>query len=169
MKIGFIGAGEMGRPMVDQLRDAGHDVTVLVRRPEAKAAVEASGLDAADTVDATVREADVVFVVVLNDDQVRSVCLGSEGALRAMKPGARLVQHTTCDPMTVELIAAEGEAKAIEVLDAAARRAALLASWPASSPCGWEATKPCSSRCVHCWRPTRPRSCSSGRWETVSG
>src|ERR1700722_13820852 len=107
MKIGFIGAGRMGRPMVDRLLRAGHEMAVLVRRPEARAAPEADGLAWTDTVAATVRDADVVFVVVLNDDQVRGVCLGSDGAVAIMKPGATLIQHTTCDPATVELIAAE--------------------------------------------------------------
>jgi 3-hydroxyisobutyrate dehydrogenase-like beta-hydroxyacid dehydrogenase len=119
VKVGFIGAGRMGRPMVDRLVSAGHEVAVLVRRPEARAAAEADGLTGAATVAATVDDADVVFVVVLNDDQVRSVCLGSDGALAAMKPGATLVQHTTCDPATVQLIAAAGSEKGIRVLDAA--------------------------------------------------
>jgi 3-hydroxyisobutyrate dehydrogenase-like beta-hydroxyacid dehydrogenase len=119
MKVGFIGAGHMGRPMVDRLIRAGHEVVVLVRRPEARAAAEADGWAGADTVAATVRDAGVVVVVVLNDDQVRSVCLGPDGALAAMKPGATLVQHTTCDPATVQLIADQGSEKGIKVLDAA--------------------------------------------------
>jgi len=119
MKIGFIGAGRMGRPMVERLIGAGHEVVVLVRRPGARAAAEADGLTCADTIAATVGHAEVVFSVVLNDDQVRSVLLGPTGALSVMKPGARVVQHTTCDPTTVEAIADEGSAKGIKVLDAA--------------------------------------------------
>ena len=56
MKIGFIGAGRMGRPMLDRLAAAGHDVTVLVRRPEARAAAEADGLTCADHVRRAARE-----------------------------------------------------------------------------------------------------------------
>ena len=119
MKIGFIGAGRMGRPMVDRLTAAGHEVTVLVRRPEARASAEADGLPSAATVAATVRSADVVIVVVLSDDQVRSVCLDPDGAVAAMKPGATLIQHTTSDPETVQLIASQGAHKDIRVLDAA--------------------------------------------------
>jgi 3-hydroxyisobutyrate dehydrogenase len=130
MKIGFIGAGRMGRPMVDRLLGAGHEVAVLVRGPQGRAAAEADGLTAQDTVAETVRHADVVFVVVLKDDQVRSVCLGSEGALAMMKPGATLVQHTTCDPATVQLIAATGSDHGIQVLDAA------LSGGPASVVAG---------------------------------
>jgi 3-hydroxyisobutyrate dehydrogenase len=119
LKIGFIGPGRMGRPMLERLVAAGHDVTVLVRRPQARAAAEADGLTWAGTVTATVRDADAVFVVVLTDEQVRSVCLGPDGAIAAMKPGAALVQHTTCDPATAQLLAGAGAGRGIRVLDAA--------------------------------------------------
>lgn len=119
MKIGFIGPGHMGRPMVDRLAAAGHDVTVLVRRPHARAAAEAAGLTWASTVTATVRDADAAFVVVLTDEQVRSVCLGPDGAIAAAKPGATLVQHTTSDPATAQLLASAGSDRGIRVLDAA--------------------------------------------------
>jgi 3-hydroxyisobutyrate dehydrogenase-like beta-hydroxyacid dehydrogenase len=119
LKIGFIGAGRMGRPMVDRLRAAGHDVTVLVRRPQTRAAAEADGLTWADSIAATVLDADAVIVVVLTDDQVRSVCLGPDGAIAAMKPGATLVQHTTSDPATAQLLVEAGTARGVGVLDAA--------------------------------------------------
>ncbi len=119
MKIGFIGPGRMGRPMVGRLMAAGHDVTVLVRRPQARAAAEADGLTWAGTVAATVHDADAVFVVVLTDEQVRSVCLGPDGAIAAMKPGATLIQHTTSDPATAELLTGAGAERGIRVLDAA--------------------------------------------------
>ena len=119
MKIGFVGPGRMGRPMLDRLVAAGHDVTVLVRRPEARAAAEADGLRSAGTVAATVRDADTVFVVVLTDEQVRSLCLGPDGAIAAMKAGATLVQHTTSDPATAQLLAEAGAGRGIRVLDAA--------------------------------------------------
>ncbi|MBK6009652.1 NAD(P)-dependent oxidoreductase [Streptomyces sp. MBT53] len=119
MRIGFIGWGRMGRPIVDRLTVAGHDVTVLVRRPEARAAAQESGLASADTVRATVRDADAVLVTVLKDEQVRAVCLGADGALSAMKPGSTLVQHTTSDPATAQLLAEAGAERGVGVLDAA--------------------------------------------------
>lgn len=119
MKIGFIGPGRMGRPILDRLVAAGHDATVLVRRPDARTAAESEGLACAETVAATVRDADVVFVVVLKDEQVRSVCLGPDGAIAAMKPGATLVQHTTSDPATAQLLVEAGADRRIKVLDAA--------------------------------------------------
>jgi 3-hydroxyisobutyrate dehydrogenase-like beta-hydroxyacid dehydrogenase len=109
----------MGRPILGRLVAAGHDVTVLVRRPQARAAAAADGLSWAGTVAATVRDADAVFVVVLTDEQVRSVCLGPDGAIAAMKRGATLIQHTTSDPATAELLAAAGAERGVRVLDAA--------------------------------------------------
>jgi 3-hydroxyisobutyrate dehydrogenase len=119
VKIGFIGPGRMGQPMLGRLLASGHDVSVLVRRPQARAAAEAAGLPWADTVAETVRDADAVFVVVLTDEQVRSVCLGPDGAIAAMKPGATLIQHTTSDPATAELLTGVGAERGIRVLDAA--------------------------------------------------
>jgi 3-hydroxyisobutyrate dehydrogenase-like beta-hydroxyacid dehydrogenase len=105
--------------MLDRLVAAGHDVTVHVRRREVRATAEVCGLTWADTVAATVGGADVVFVVVLTDEQVRSVCLGPDGAIAAMKPGATLVQHTTSDPETAQLLVGVGADRGIRVLDAA--------------------------------------------------
>ncbi len=119
MKIGVIGAGRMGRPIVDRLVAAGYAPTVLTRRPQARAAAEASGLSCADTVAETVRDASVVFIVVFDEEQLRAAVLGEDGALAAMPAGAVLVQHTTCDPATITSLAAAGAARGISVLDAA--------------------------------------------------
>ncbi|MEU6198602.1 NAD(P)-dependent oxidoreductase [Streptomyces sp. NPDC047061] len=119
MKIGFIGPGRMGRPMIDRLVEAGHDVTVHARRSRTRSAVQADGLTAADTVPATVEGADAVFVAVLTDQQVRATCLGVDGAIAAMAPGTTLVQHTTCDPGTLAALAEAGATRGVDVLDAA--------------------------------------------------
>ncbi|WP_262062202.1 NAD(P)-dependent oxidoreductase [Streptomyces sp. STR69] len=119
MRIGFIGSGRMGQPIVDRLMAAGHDVTVHVRRPETQAGARAAGASWAETIEATVRDADVVFVVVLTDEQVRSVCLGPGGAISAMRAGSTLVQHTTSDPATARMLAEAGAERGVGVLDAA--------------------------------------------------
>lgn len=116
MKVGLVGWGAMGRPMADRLVAAGHEVTVLVRRPEARSDAEAAGLRWAGTIGDTVADAEVVLCVVLTDDQVRSA--GAD-AVGSMAGGAVLVQHTTCDPATVELLAEAGRSRGVRVLDAA--------------------------------------------------
>jgi 3-hydroxyisobutyrate dehydrogenase-like beta-hydroxyacid dehydrogenase len=119
MKIGFIGAGAMGRPMVERLVATGQEVTVLVRSDEAQQAAEASGVHWARSVRDTVADADLVIDVVLTDAQVREVFLGPDGAIEAMKPGATLIQHTTSDPETARLLGEAGAARGVRVLDAA--------------------------------------------------
>ena len=119
MRIGLIGAGRMGRPIADRLIAAGHEVRVLVRSAEVREAAAAEGLDARATLTDTVQDADAVFCVVLNDAQVREVCLGAAGAIAAMKPGAILIQHTTSDPETARLLGEATAARGVRLLDAA--------------------------------------------------
>ncbi|WP_084611815.1 NAD(P)-dependent oxidoreductase [Tomitella biformata] len=119
LRIGFIGAGRMGAPIIERLVAAGHDVTVLTRRPEARAAAEAKGWHTADTVGQTVRSAELVISIVLDDAQVRAALLGPDGVIAAMPPGAVLVQHTTCDPDTAVAVADAGATRGVRVLDAA--------------------------------------------------
>jgi 3-hydroxyisobutyrate dehydrogenase len=99
-KVAFLGLGVMGYPMAGHLALAGHDVTVYNRSPAKSAAwaAEYAGGDAAHHA-ATPREAatgaDMVFCCVGNDDDLRAVTLGANGALAGMKPGAVMVDHTT--------------------------------------------------------------------------
>ena len=119
VRIGVIGAGRMGRPIVDRLVAAGYEPTVLTRRPTARAAAEADGLRCADTLRETVRDAQVVLTVVFDDEQLRAAALGPAGLIAAMPAGAILVQHTTCDPATMALLAETAARRGISVLDAA--------------------------------------------------
>lgn len=119
MKIGFIGAGRMGEPIVERLITAGNDVVVLTRRPETRSAAMTKGWNTSDTIEQTVQSAELVISIVLNDEQVQTALLGSGGAVEAMAPGAILVQHTTCDPDTAVMVADAGAERGVQVLDAA--------------------------------------------------
>ncbi len=96
--VAFLGLGVMGYPMAGHLVQAGHRVSVYNRSP-AKAQAFVAEFGAAATSAATPREAaasaDIVFCCVGNDNDLRSVVLGANGALAGMKPGAVLVDHTT--------------------------------------------------------------------------
>ncbi len=105
----------MGRPMVDRLVGAGHDVRVLGRSAEKRAAIAESGAAALVDIAEVGAQADVVAICVFTDQQVRAVCLDS-GLLTAMRPGSVLVVHTTGSPGTVESIAAA--AAELDVVDA---------------------------------------------------
>lgn len=98
-RVAFLGLGVMGYPMAAHLAKAGHTVTVYNRTP-AKAAAWVQELGGAPhAAAATPREAaagaEIVFCCVGNDDDLRSVVLGADGALAGMQPGTVFVDHTT--------------------------------------------------------------------------
>lgn len=104
LKVGFVGAGRMGKPMVERLLAAGHSVLVVDRTPESRYAL-------ADF------EPDVVVVCVFTDQQVHDVCLGTD-LLDRMPSGSILVIHTTGSPRTAEAVAARASEFGVKVIDA---------------------------------------------------
>ena len=116
-KVAFLGLGVMGFPMAGHLAAAGHEVTVY-NRSAAKAAdwVARHGGRAV----ATPREAAVgqefVFACVGNDDDLRAVTLGADGAFAGMGSGALFVDHTTASATVARELA--GAAEGFGVLDA---------------------------------------------------
>ena len=96
MKVAFIGLGVMGYPMAGHVLRAGLEICVFNRNAaRAEQWCAEYGGDVAPTPAEAAKNADVVLVCVGNDDDVRAVVLGENGALAAMKPGAILVDHTT--------------------------------------------------------------------------
>jgi len=118
-RVAFIGLGVMGYPMAGHLADAGHDTTVW-NRTETKSRAwktEHGGTVASSSAEAAT-EADFVFVCVGNDDDVREVVLGDNGALGAMKPGTVLVDHTTASAGLAHELAAAGIDVEVGFIDA---------------------------------------------------
>lgn len=95
-KVAFLGLGVMGYPMAGHLHKAGCDVTVYNRNSEkAKRWVQEFGGNWGATPKEAVEGAEIVFTCVGEDNDVRQVCLGENGAFAGMKVGATLVDHTT--------------------------------------------------------------------------
>ena len=117
MRLGFVGAGRMGRPMVDRLVAAGHEVSVLARTRQARDDLETAGAHPVSDIKDVARGAAVVCVCVFSDEQVRQVCL-DDGLLDAMPEGATLVIHTTGSPRTAQAIAEQAAPRGIAVADA---------------------------------------------------
>jgi 3-hydroxyisobutyrate dehydrogenase len=110
-KLAFLGLGVMGAPMAGHLQGAGHDVTVF-NRTEAKAIAWADKYSgsSAPTPREAASGADFVMSCVGNDDDLRSVCLGPDGAFAGMAKGATFVDHTTVSAkVTAELYSAAAE------------------------------------------------------------
>lgn len=119
MKVSFIGLGVMGYPMAGHLVSAGFDVSVFNRtQTKAQAWAAQHGGRAAPTVEACVREADVVLMCVGNDDDVRSMATSEQGALAFMKPGAILVDHTTTSALLAEELGAAAQKVGVRFMDA---------------------------------------------------
>ena len=118
-KVAFAGLGVMGYPMAGHLATAGHRVTVYNRTP-GKAAqwVARHGGEAAATPAAAAASADIVMMCVGNDDDVRAVALGAQGALATMRPGTVLVDHTTASAQVARDIHAAAAAKGVGFIDA---------------------------------------------------
>ncbi|PJI42819.1 MAG: oxidoreductase [Rhizobium sp.] len=119
-KVAFIGLGVMGYPMAGHLKTkGGHDVTVY-NRTAAKAEkwVAQFGGKAAATPAEAARDADFVFTCVGNDDDLRSVTIGKDGALSGMKSGAILVDNTTASAEVARELAEAAAAKGCGFIDA---------------------------------------------------
>ena len=119
MKVAFLGMGVMGAPMAGHLAAAGHDVTVYNRTAaRAEAWTKAhSGASAATPAEAA-RGAAIVFACVGNDDDVRSVVYGDDGAFAGMESGAILVDHTTASAALARELDDAAKGRGIAFLDA---------------------------------------------------
>lgn len=125
--VAFLGLGVMGYPMAGHLAGAGHRVTVYNRTPAKSQAWCAEFGDRVSTLGthrhaATPREAahgaDIVFCCVGNDDDVRSVTLGPDGAFAGMKPGAVFVDHTTASAALARELFALAQQAGLHFVDA---------------------------------------------------
>ena len=119
MKVAFIGLGVMGYPMAGHVLRAGLELCVFNRNAvRAEQWCAEYGGDVASTPAEAAKNADVVLVCVGNDDDVRAVVLGENGALAAMKPGAILVDHTTASAELARELAGVARQQGKQFLDA---------------------------------------------------
>jgi len=118
-KVAFIGLGVMGYPMAGFLAKAGHDVTVFNRTKEkAEKWVNEYGGHMAATPAQAAKDQDVVFACVGNDDDVRSVTTGENGAFAAMKEDSVFVDHTTASATLARELGDHAEKNGFHFLDA---------------------------------------------------
>ncbi|WP_368188143.1 NAD(P)-dependent oxidoreductase [Aestuariibius sp. HNIBRBA575] len=118
-KVAFLGLGVMGFPMAGHLKAAGHDVCVYNRTlSKAEAWVEKHGGTLGKTPAAAAKGADIVFACVGNDDDLRGVCIGDDGAFGAMAAGSIFVDHTTVSAKVTAELFETGAASGIAFVDA---------------------------------------------------
>lgn len=117
--VAFLGLGVMGYPMAGHLRRAGHRVTVFNRtaRKAAQWVDEYRGRSA-PTARAAATGAQLVFACVGNDDDLRSIVLGPEGAFAGMPAGAIFIDHTTASARIARELASEAQRLGMQFIDA---------------------------------------------------
>ncbi|SHE61641.1 3-hydroxyisobutyrate dehydrogenase [Ruegeria intermedia] len=118
-KVAFLGLGVMGYPMAGHLQAAGHEVTVY-NRTAAKAEkwVSQHGGRMATTPRGAAEGAEFVMACVGNDDDLRMVCTGEDGAFDGMAEGAVFVDHTTVSAKVTRELYAAAKARGISFVDA---------------------------------------------------
>jgi 3-hydroxyisobutyrate dehydrogenase-like beta-hydroxyacid dehydrogenase len=117
--VAFLGLGVMGYPMAGHLKEAGHDVTVYNRTAaKAKQWVDQFGGKMAATPREAVQRASIVFACVGNDEDLRSVVLGDNGAFSGMVSGAIFVDHTTASAAVARELYSVAKAKGMHFIDA---------------------------------------------------
>lgn len=123
LRLAFLGLGVMGYPMAGHLLRAGHEVTVY-NRTATKAEAWCAEFDGsgrakrAETPAQAARDADLVLCCVGNDDDLRSVVLGPQGALAGMRAGAVLVDHTTASAAVARELYAAARSQGLHFVDA---------------------------------------------------
>ncbi len=118
MKVGFIGTGAMGRPMILNLLAGGHEVFFYARRAEAAAPLVAAGATPCPSPQAVAQHAPIVITIVTTGDDVEQVTFGPEGLAAGLAPDSVLVDMSTIPPGTARRIAARLKEQGVHMLDA---------------------------------------------------
>ncbi|MEY3552193.1 MAG: hypothetical protein RL735_541 [Pseudomonadota bacterium] len=118
-KVSFLGLGVMGFPMAGHLAAKGHEVCVYNRNPaKAQAWLAKHKGRSAATPAAAAEGAEIVFACVGNDDDLRAVTTGADGAFAGMTSGAIFVDHTTASADVARELHALAKAKGVGFIDA---------------------------------------------------
>lgn len=118
-KLGFIGLGNMGSRIAQRLLDHRYQLVVYNRNPDKAKALVAQGAAPASSVSELAGNVDVILSCLNNDETVRSVYTGPEGALAAARPGTVVLEMSTIAPETSRELHRLGSKCGVEVLDVA--------------------------------------------------
>jgi 3-hydroxyisobutyrate dehydrogenase-like beta-hydroxyacid dehydrogenase len=116
--VGFVGAGQMGGPMVERLLGAGLDVHLFARRPQVRERFAALGADLEDSVAAVARSASTLIVCPFDEKQLQQIVGGPDGLIGNAGLGTVVVQHATVSIAGVTGLAAAAAARGVHLLDA---------------------------------------------------
>ncbi|MFO1173514.1 MAG: NAD(P)-binding domain-containing protein [Hyphomicrobiaceae bacterium] len=122
--IGFIGLGRMGRPMAANLQRKGFSLVVHDINPEPIRVLEELGARRGNGAAGVAQASDIVVTMLPASPEVEATVLGSDGVLANAKPGAIIMDMSTVEPRTTDLIAKEAQARGMSVVDAPVGRVA---------------------------------------------
>jgi 2-hydroxy-3-oxopropionate reductase len=117
-KIGFIGLGIMGKPMVKNLLKAGHKVTTYDIVPAGMDDVAAAGAERGSSPKDVASQTDIIITMVPDGPEVEQAVLGSNGVIEGVKKGSTVIDMSSISPLVAQKVGAALEAKGIDFLDA---------------------------------------------------
>jgi len=117
-RVGFIGLGNIGKPMAVNVAAAGFDLMVYDVRQEPLTELAAAGAAVAHSPREVGAHGEIIELVVVDDAQVEAVTLGEGGVLSGAKPGSVVAIHSTVHPKTVRKVAELAKARGVDVIDA---------------------------------------------------
>jgi 3-hydroxyisobutyrate dehydrogenase-like beta-hydroxyacid dehydrogenase len=117
-RVGFIGLGNIGKPMAINVAKAGFDLMVYDLREDPLKELAALGAKVARSAQEIGAHGEIIELVVVDDAQVEAVTLGEGGVLNGAKPGSVIAIHSTVHPKTVRKVAELAKAKGVDVIDA---------------------------------------------------
>lgn len=117
-RVGFIGLGNIGKPMAINIAKAGFDLMVYDLRAEPMRELTALGAKAARSADEVGAYGEIIEVVVVDDAQVDAALLGEGGVFSGAKSGSIIAIHSTVHPRTVRKLAEQAAAKGLTLIDA---------------------------------------------------
>ena len=123
-RIGFIGLGNMGRPMASNLARKGFPLVVFDIDPAPMGQLEALGARAVASAAAVADDSDLVVTMLPNSASVDAVLLGTGGVLQRLRPGSAVMDMSTVDPLLTDRVAAAAAEKGIAFVDAPVGRLA---------------------------------------------
>ncbi|MGE0682982.1 MAG: NAD(P)-dependent oxidoreductase [Candidatus Binatia bacterium] len=117
-RVGFIGLGNIGKPMAINVAKAGFDLMVYDLREEPCKELAAAGAKVARSAQEIGAHGEIIELVVVDDAQVEAAILGEGGVLNGARPGSVIAIHSTVHPKTIRKVAELAKAKGVGVIDA---------------------------------------------------
>src|SRR5215210_6004766 len=115
-RVGFIGLGIMGKPMAQNLIEAGYDLIVYNRTREK--AEELDGATVAESPRAVAEQSDIIITMLPDSPQVEEVLAGEDGVFEGIQEGALIVDMSTISPVVTEELSQQAQERGASMLDA---------------------------------------------------